>query len=230
MLPSQSISARKLSQLAFVNVGLGIAAVAPLFIVVDVAWAKPCRVVWNDYKAWPVGPGSHKAMAATRGVPSPLTCFWWRSDSAEVSSQNALSSCNQWQADTCEIVDVDGVPRRHGLDAFFSRPLSVPVEIDVFDAPSQRHQQMSGELVQQDSESGSNVHARLVTGSKTICEGDYVHEHGSMVFNGTATCFKAYGFSFSITATGYRYIDSLKNYAFEGMFKKEESYIHVVAK
>jgi hypothetical protein len=160
-----------------------------------------------------------------------MTCWWWRSNSVELSSQNALAKCNEWQEDSCEVVDVDGVPKRAGLDAFFAQPTTTPVDIDVFDGPSQKHQQLSGMIRVEQPESGSAFPFRLLAQDKTICKGDFNHEFLSMSFSGTARCFNQYEFSLAVTATGYRYANGRKiGYAFDIILKKDESYIRATSK
>jgi hypothetical protein len=169
-------------------------------------------------------------MAVTRGAPSPLRCFWWRSNSVEISSQNALANCNVLEENSCEIVDVDGAPKRPGLDAFFARLISIPADIDVYDGPSKTDQQMARVVVIDQPESGSMTHVRLVARGKTICEGDYSNEIW-VAISGTSKCFKAYDFTATITPIGYRYADGHKvGYVFDIVFRKGDSDIHVVSK
>ncbi len=187
-----------------------------------------CRSVWADYKHWDLSPGEHKVFAVHGYRSYPVMCYWWRSNSVETSSSNALAKCNSWQADSCEVVDVDGVPKRPGLDAFFARSSFTRVDIEIFYGPSNNLQKISGFLIMDYPDSGKVVKARLISSDKkSICEGSYTYTVSDR-FHVNGLCFHKYEFSDDVVATGVRYIDGTKvGYNFEATFKYEASYIHI---
>src|ERR1017187_5003059 len=81
--------------------------------------AGSCRTEWKKYKNLDAASVGHKAFASQRTKGAPGACYWWLSHDADEASRRALAACNEWQADSCEIVSVDDKPGRPNLDAYF---------------------------------------------------------------------------------------------------------------
>jgi hypothetical protein len=196
--------------------------------------AEPCRIEWEKYKKLSECCGRHKAFAAQRTPHYPGYCFWWHdADSVEAAISRALQNCNSWQADTCDVVDVDGAPRRAGLDRYFAQSQYVPASIEIYDKPSDKKETLQGFVLIDYPAEGDIVQVRLVSGAKkTICTGSYMQPQlWSLSLTVSGVCFNHYRFQNALNITGFRYVDGLKiGPSFEGTFSYSGSYVHIVSK
>jgi len=196
------------------------------------AGASPCRAEWTKYEEWKLGIKEHKVFASQKTKVIPGACFWWRSDDVEDATRRALEACNKWQADTCEVVSVDGKALRPNLNAYFSQRQYVPVSIEIYDAKSSNSQKLNGFALFEYPVRGDDTTVRLVSDKKIeLCNGHYqATGFLSGRFELSGTCFKKFHFSNDVVATGYRYINGIKvGYSFEAKFEFEGSFVRVAS-